>query len=272
MVINIAGDFDLARIANSGQCFRWEPAQGGGYRVLSRDKCMYLRRLGERAFHLSCNEAEFDETWRDYLDLAEDYAAIRSRVDPEADPFLWRAMEQEEGIRILRQDPWETLVSFIISQNKSIPAIRRSVNLLCEACGQKLTDARGEIYHAFPSPEQVATLNEGQLKACGLGYRWRYVRAAAEAVVTGGLDLAALRDANEEQAIAELTKLLGVGVKVASCVSLFGLHHTNAFPKDVWIKRILQNEYPQGYPFERYSPYNGIYQQYMFAYYRRVHG
>ena len=271
MVLGIADDFDLTRIAESGQCFRWEPAPDGGYRVLNRASCLYVRKLGERAFEFECDEAQFEETWRGYFDLAEDYAAIRSRVDPEEDPFLWRALEQEKGIRILRQDPWETLVSFIISQNKNIPAIRRSVNLLSEACGRRLEDARGEGYFAFPDPESVATLSEEQLKACGLGYRWGYVHAAADAVASGALDLEALRSACDEEAIAALTGLRGVGVKVASCVALFGLHHIDAFPQDVWVKRILENEYPQGYPFEKYSPYNGIYQQYMFAYYRRLH-
>lgn len=272
MVLENVDDFDLARIAESGQCFRWELVPDGSYRVLNGAECVYVRGLGERAFEFDCEESRFEEIWRDYFDLSEDYAAIRARVDPEEDPFLWRALEQEKGIRILRQDPWETLVSFIISQNKNIPAIRRSVSKLCEACGQRLEDVRGEGYFAFPDPESVAMLGEGQLKACGLGYRWSYVHAAADAVAGGALDLDALRSASEEEASAALTGLRGVGVKVASCVALFGLHHIDAFPKDVWVKRILQNEYPQGYPFDKYSPYNGIYQQFMFAYYRRLHG
>jgi N-glycosylase/DNA lyase len=271
MVLEIADDLDLARIADSGQCFRWEPAPSGGFRVLHGAKCLYVRELEANIFELSCDEAEFNDVWKGYLDLGEDYAAIRSRIDPQADPFLWRAMEDEKGIRILRQDPWEMLVTFIISQNKNIPAIRRSVNLLCEACGEKMTDARGEAYHAFPTSEAVAALSEEQLKACSLGYRGRYVHEAAMAVVSGGLDLEDLRGAGEDEAIAMLMELPGVGVKVANCVSLFGLHHVNAFPKDVWVKRILEKEYPHGYPFEEYAPYNGIYQQYMFAYYRNTH-
>lgn len=272
MVVEITDDFDLARIAESGQCFRWEQTQDGGYRVLSGARSLYIKKAGDQTFDLSCNEPEFDEVWRDYLDLTEDYATIRSRVDPEEDPFLCRAMEQEKGIRILRQDPWEMLVTFIISQNKNIPAIRRSVNMLCEACGPKLTDEQGKDYYTFPDPESVVSLGEDQLKKCSLGYRCRYVHDAAEAVAGGDLDLDALRTASEERTVAALTKVLGVGVKVASCVSLFGLHHTDAFPQDVWVKRILENEYPQGYPFERYSPYNGVYQQYMFAYYRNTRG
>lgn len=271
MVLEIVDDLDLARIADSGQCFRWEPAPSGGCRVLNGAKCLYVRELEAGTFELSCDETEFNDVWKGYLDLGEDYASIRSRIDPKADPFLWQAMEEEKGIRILRQDPWEMLVTFIISQNKNIPAIRRSVNLLCKACDEEMKDVRGESYHAFPVPEAVAALSEEQLKACSLGYRGRYVHEAAMAVASGELDLEGLRTADEDETIATLMKLPGVGVKVANCVSLFGLHHVNAFPIDVWVKRILEEEYPDGYPFEEYTPYNGIYQQYMFAYYRRTH-
>ena len=164
------------------------------------------------------------------------------------------------------------LVSFIISQNKNIPAIRRSIELLTEACGEPKYDQRGELFYAFPTPEALAELGEDELRGCSLGYRCRYVHAAADAVLNGVIDLDSLKEADEEHTIRSLCGLFGVGVKVANCVSLFGLHHIDAFPVDVWVKRILANEYPDGYPYERYRPYNGVYQQYMFAYYRNLSG
>ena len=112
-------------------------------------------------------------------------------------------------------------------------------------------------------------LPEEELKECRLGYRWKYVLSAAKAVLDGKIDLEGLREADEESTMAALTGLFGVGVKVASCISLFGLHHMDAFPVDVWMKRILAEEYPEGYPFEAYTPYNGLCQQYMFAWYRQ---
>ena len=160
------------------------------------------------------------------------------------------------------------LVTFIISQNRNIPAIRRSVELLAESCGERRTDSRGRPYHAFPSPSAVAALSEEELDQCRLGYRCRYVHAAAVSVLRKDIDLEQLRDADEEATIKDLCGILGVGVKVANCVALFGLHHLNAFPRDVWMKRVLAQEYPNGYPFDAYSPYNGIYQQYMFAWVR----
>ncbi|MBR1930563.1 MAG: DNA-3-methyladenine glycosylase 2 family protein, partial [Lachnospiraceae bacterium] len=146
---------------------------------------------------------------------------------------------------------------------------KHSIELLSQKAGEGKTDRRGQTYYVFPTPEAVAAMSEEELKACKLGYRWKYIHAAARDVVEGRLDLEALQGMEQQQALARLVELFGVGEKVASCVLLYGLHHMNAFPVDVWVKRILANEYPGGYPYEKYSPYNGIYQQYMFAYYRK---
>ena len=273
MIKHITDDLDLDRIAQSGQCFRWHKTEQNTYRIIAGGSCLYITPLGDGRFDLDCSEEEFNCFWSEYFDLRENYRKIRGRIDPDLDPFLWQAAEHEKGIRILRQDPWETLISFIISQNKNIPAICRSVELLAETCGEKRTDRRGIAYYAFPGPKAVAALSEEDLKGCKLGYRWKYVKAAAEAVVEGKIELEKMSEEDQmpgekDPTIAELTGLFGVGVKVANCVSLFGLHHVDAFPVDVWVRRILETEYPDGYPYERYFPYNGIYQQYMFAWYR----
>ena len=279
MVIQIDDDFDLDKIADSGQCFRWEKLCGssvllnGGstasYRIISGGDCLYISALGDGCYELDCTEDRYNRFWMDYFDLGENYRDIRDQIDSERDPFLWEAAKHEQGIRILRQDPWEMLITFIISQNKNIPAIRRSVEFLAESCGEKKIDSRGVEYYAFPTPGAIVSLSDEALKACKLGYRCSYVRRAAEAVAEGKLDLQSLLSADEECTLQELTSLYGVGSKVANCISLFGLHHLDAFPKDVWIKRVLSQEYPEGYPFAAYSPYNGVYQQYMFAYIRK---
>jgi len=257
MILGFTDDLDPDRIADSGQCFRWTKIEPSTYRIIAGSRCLYLTALGDNRYELDCSEEAFDAFWRSYLDLDEDYARIRARIDPKSDPFLSLAAENEKGIRILRQDSWEMLVTFIIS-----------VELLAEQCGEKRKDSRGEVYYAFPTPEAVAALSEEELNRCRLGYRCRYVHAAALSVLSGEISLEPLREADEETTLAALTGLLGVGMKVANCVSLFGLHHLNAFPRDVWVNRVLTQEYPKGYPFEAYSPYNGIYQQYMFAWYR----
>ena len=271
MRIQISDDFDLDRIADSGQCFRWtkrDDIRGLSYRIIAGEKCLYITALGDGCYDFSCTEEEYKHFWENYFDLKESYRGIRERIDPAQDSFLWEAAEHEKGIRILRQDAWEMLITFTISQNKNIPAIRRCVEMLSEMCGERMTDVWGRQYFGFPRAEAVAALSEDKLLSCKLGYRGKYVHAGAEAVRRGEIDLGALAAADERTTIAELTGLYGVGVKVANCVSLFGLHHVDAFPVDVWVKRILAREYPGGYPFEKHAPYNGVYQQYMFAYYR----
>ena len=272
MIIRITDDFDPDRIAQSGQCFRWEKKEGETWRIIAGKACLYITPLGDDRYEFECSEEEFDTLWREYFDLQENYQNIRGRIDREEDLFLWLAAKQEKGIRILRQDPWEMLITFIISQNRNIPAIRQSVELLAEKCGDKRIDSRGIGYYAFPEPDALAALSENDLKSCKLGYRCKYVHAAAQAVINGDIDLNSLLNAEENATINALTKLFGVGTKVANCVSLFGLHHVNAFPVDVWIRRVLKEQYPNGYPYEKYAPYNGIYQQYMFAYYRHKEG
>ena len=266
MIIRISDDFDPGKIAESGQCFRWERTETG-WRIPHADRCLLIEAAGEEEYRLDCTEADFQAVWRGSFDLGENYERIRARIDPDADPFLWAAAEREKGIRIIRQDPWEVLVSFILSQNKNIPAIRRCVRLLTEACGEKKRDSSGNAFFAFPGPEAILSVGAEGLAGCAVGYRAKYVLAAARAALDGRFCPEALMEAGEEETMEALTALFGVGRKVASCVSLFGLHHLNAFPRDVWINRILEREYEGGYPFAAYAPYNGVYQQYMFAYY-----
>lgn len=267
MVLYIDDDFDLDKIAESGQCFRWERV-GGGWRIPHKGRCLTIEKLSAKEYRLDCAQQEFETLWRPYFDLDESYAAIRERIEPERDPFLYRAAAYGRGIRILRQDPWETLISFIISQNRNIPAIRRSVELLCRAAGKPVDGGGGEPVYSFPTPEEILSLDREGLALCRLGYRDRYVLAAAERVADNKHWPEALAATDVGAAVAALTGFLGVGVKVASCVALFGLHRLDAFPVDVWMRRALSAEYPQGYPHDEYSPYNGVYQQYIFYCYR----
>ena len=271
-ILETKDDLELERIAESGQCFRWEKLDEDTYRVPHLSYCLIIKRTGDGRFLLSCSREEYERVWRKYLDMDTDYRSIRNLIRKEEDAFLYNACEYGKGIRILRQDPWETLISFIISQNRNIPAIKRSVEMLCRAAGKELKDPEGRTYFGFPSPEGIISMSEDDLDACRLGYRRGYVRATAEAVASGSIELVKLAGMSEEDTIRKLTSLYGVGPKVASCMSLFGLHHVDAFPIDVWIRRILEKEYPEGYPMEKYRPYNGIYQQYMFYYYRENNG
>ncbi len=271
MILKFSDDLDLKQIADSGQCFRWEELPDGSFRVPHKDSCLIIKKLSADSYELSCDEAEYERLWKDYLDADTDYRSIRRRISKKKDPFLYAAAEDQQGIRILKQDPWEALISFIISQNRNIPAIKRSIELLCERAGALRKDSAGREYYSFPTAKAINEMPDTALSECRLGYRDEYIRRTAAAMCDGSLDMGALMACNEEEAFDRLISLYGVGKKVASCVMLFGLHFVNAFPIDVWVKRILENEYPQGYPMEEYAPYNGIYQQYMFAYYRKLH-
>ena len=175
------------------------------------------------------------------------------------------AIEYGWGIRILRQDLWEMIISFIISQRKSIPAIRSSIESLCQAYGEDIVV--GDVnFKAFPKAEALSRLSLDDLKAHGVGYRDKYILAAANDVVAGRLDLDKLSNMDEEEARAALLDLFGVGIKVANCVLLFALHHVDSFPIDVWIQRVIDQEYGGQFPIEQYSGFAGIVQQYMFYY------
>lgn len=257
-------DFDVKKIADSGQCFRLNQLEAGRFQLTALGRCV---ELTERAddWALDCSAAELDKLWRGYFDLDTDYGAYRAAV-PEKDVYLTAAADFGRGIRILRQDPWEMLVTFIISQRKNIPAIRACVETLCSRYGEPI----GTTY-AFPTPAALAGANEEALRACALGYRAGYVLAAAQMADAGTLDLSALVSLEDDQLAESLMTVPGVGVKVANCVSLFGYHRIAAFPRDVWMNRVIHEHYRGRFPLYRYKGFAGVMQQYLF-YYARYEG
>lgn len=267
MEIQIA-DMDLAQIAGSGQCFRMERLEDGGWRLIAGKRCLKLYQIGEQSparFVFSCGEEEFKEFWHSYFDLGRDYGALRKCVDPQ-DVYLNQAVSLGWGIRILRQDLWEMIITFIISQQNHIPRIRRCVRLLCERYGECLEDSEGGKYYAFPEVRRLAEAKLEDLLACNLGYRANYIRKTAQMIAKGEVSLEAAAAMPYEQARDELKKLCGVGIKVAECVCLFALHHVDAFPVDTHISQMLSAHYPKGFPFDRYKGFAGILQQYIFYY------
>ncbi|MCR5558422.1 MAG: DNA-3-methyladenine glycosylase 2 family protein [Butyrivibrio sp.] len=268
MQIEIKDDFDLGKIADSGQCFRFNKC-GDGYSVVAGDKYVFVKEVGDDKYDFSCDEETFEGFWENYFDLETSYSGIRKLIDKKKDIYLYSASEFGKGIRILRQDPWEMLISFIISQRKNIPAIKASIEKLCALSGKKIaTDPEGNIIYSFPTPKELSKVSMDQLTACSLGYRDKYVHQAAMDVFSGACDLDSYKELSDEGLMEKLLALYGVGVKVANCEILFGYHRLNAFPKDVWINRVLELRYPQGFLFDKYAPYNGVMQQYLFFYSR----
>lgn len=259
-------DFDPAAIAESGQCFRMRALPGGGAALVAFGRALEVRPAGQGAFRFNCTPQEFEQVWRAYFDLDADYAQYRACCK-KRDEFLRAAMQCGRGLRILRQDPWEMLVCFLISQRKSIPAIRTAVEKLCAAFGRPLHTAQGSAY-AFPTAQALAGATPGTLEACGLGYRAKYVADAARRVAGGQLDLQALAALPTPQLRAKLLEVYGVGIKVAQCVLLFGYHRLEALPVDVWMDRVVQQVYGGQFP-RSYQKCAGVLQQYLFCYARQ---
>lgn len=264
MVVKKITNFSLEQIARSGQCFRMSRREDGFFDIISGSRWMGARQSGETCEFL-CTEEEFSEFWEDYFDLKQDYGEYISRIDKE-DVYLNAAVKLAGGVRILRQDIWEMIVSFLISQQNNIVRIRRCIENICEAYGNPMKNGRGEVYFTFPEPEALAGLEEDALKACNLGYRSKYVVRAARSVAEGSFDLEQLGTLPYEKAKEELLKLFGVGVKVADCICLFGLHHLEAFPVDTHISQALKKYYGDGFPMEKYRGIQGVIQQYIFYY------
>ena len=263
MLVRRIAHFDLGAIMDSGQCFRMREKAPGLYLAPAGGRAVTVQALGDERFAFDCTALEFEDFWADYFDLGTDYGRIIASIDP-ADGYLLRAADCGSGLRILRQDPWEVLISFILSQRKSIPAIRDCVERLCACFGQVI----GDGLCAFPTPAALAGAGEAALRGCALGYRAPYVLKTCQAVAGGQMDLQALRALDDEEMRRALMTLPGVGVKVANCVMLFGYHRLCASPVDVWIQRVIDEQYGGVSPFGRYGENAGVMQQYMFFYRR----
>ncbi len=264
-LIKTKGGADLDKIERSGQCFRWIFESPGEYIIPAFGKAVRVREAkgGIEVIPVSDNASEDDAAlWQKYFDADLDYSKIRKMIDS-SDTFLTEAARAGEGIRMICQDAFETLITFIISQRKSIPAIKTSVERICESVGRKIP---GTDIYDFPTPEELFKLSGEALSSCGLGYRASYIHSAAEAFFHGDLTDEYLSGLDDEELLNSLMSLNGVGVKVANCTALFAFHRLDLFPIDVWIQRALDAHYGGTFPLDEYHPYNGIMQQYIFAY------
>lgn len=242
---------NLHQIANSGQCFRWQQINDNTYKIPAFGKELTISQDGN-TFILSCDENEWNSLWKNYFDVDTDtnYNEVENIIMDSNDDFLKAAYQFGSGIRILRQDLWEMIISFIISQNNNIPRIKRSIQKLCDENNGKF-------------PEWYDLINM-DLADKGLGYRDEYIRNACYARATTFTD-----DDLEfgyANAKAQLMKIKGIGEKVANCILLFSLHYLDAFPVDTHIRKLLDREYNGEIPEWAESKYAGLFQQYLFYY------
>ncbi len=256
-------DLDLAQTLDCGQSFRWSERGDGSFDGVAFGKSVRVS-LSDHTLFIENADAGDEALWRSYFDLDCDYGAIRRDISA-IHPVLAEAAEYAAGIRILRQEPYEALCTFIISQNNNIKRIKGIVQRLCQCFGQPIGD--GE--YAFPTPQTMAALTAEDLAPLRAGFRARYLCDAAQKVADGTVDLEYCKTADYEDARGELMKITGVGVKVADCTLLFGMHRVEAFPVDVWMKRAMATLFP-GMTAEDFGDHAGIAQQYIF-HYSRMH-
>jgi N-glycosylase/DNA lyase len=253
--------FDLSLCLDCGQAFRWSEVEPELWHGVAFGRYLKLG-LKDGALTLYNTSAEdFDNIWRDYFDFDRDYGKIITEISE--NEVLASAAGFADGIRILRQEPWEALCSFIISQNNNIPRIKGIVERLCENFGEEIAEG----FYSFPSAERLASLTVEDLAVLRSGFRAKYILDAARKVASGEIDLEALKTEELDDAREKLMTIYGVGAKVADCTLLFGLSHIDAFPKDVWIKRAMAKLFDGELP-ACAVPYAGIAQQYIFHYAR----
>ena len=262
MRIYIEDDFNLEKIANCGQCFRAKEIENGIYRFITNKNVVYIKKLRENTFDVSCDNYEWQSIWENYFDMATDYKKIRREISKIND-YLKNAAQLGEGIRIIKQDPFETLISFIISQRKSIPSIKTSIERIAEKYGKPITTIYEKVY-TFPTLDEMKSASLLHLSTCALGYRAEYIKDAVDKVHNGIVDLEGLFKIGDEALIEELKKIHGVGDKVANCVALFAYHRVDRVPIDVWINRAIEEDFNGHNFFLDIKQNAGIAQQYVF--------
>lgn len=252
--------FSLAETLDCGQAFRWRCDENGVWSAIINGRLCRLSQNGSDITFYDCDEALFEAVYRRYFDIDRDYAAIISAIAE--NEILSQASAVAGGIRILRQDPWETVCSFIISQNNNIPRIKGIIDRLCENFGEAVPGG-----FSFPSCEKIASLQIEDLAVIRSGFRAKYILDAARKFASGEISVEKIETMPTDEARAELMKIYGVGEKVADCVLLFAFSRIDAFPKDVWIKRAMQVLFSGELP-ECAKQYAGIVQQYIFHFAR----
>jgi N-glycosylase/DNA lyase len=283
-------DFCLDDIFDCGQCFRWERQADGSYSGIVEGAFAnvaftpYPNKLTSGVVTINSNLHPYapvlrESFWRNYLDLDRDYGGIKRLLVTE-DAIMAKAVKMSPGIRILNQNKWETLISFLISQNNNIPRIKKCIEALCAQYGHRIGKLNGKPIYAFPTWETLSKLRENDLDICKLGYRAKYIVETARLVA---FDMGTCLESGERISTEKIEEYLlglsGVGPKVANCIMLFSMKKAEVFPIDVWIRRVMNRFYGMGednvsamkdYATRNFGTYGGIAQQYLFTYIRKI--
>ncbi len=278
-IISDLNNFKPELIFDCGQCFRFDSIDDRSFSGIAEGRIITISSISDGKYLLHGVTQEDFPGVADFLALDDDYTEMRQDIISSMienglpTETMERAMEVGEGIRILRQDKWEALCSFIISQNNNIPRIKKIINTLCTRYGEKIYDNKNEkIEFSFPSAEALFRAGEEEIFDCRTGFRAKYIFDAARRVASGETDLNEISMMSDSEADGELQKIKGVGPKVSACTLLFGFGRYSAFPVDVWVKRVMAKYYPEGTSPDSFGKYSGLAQQYLFYYERYLSG
>lgn len=277
IIIKDVRDFEPKHIFDCGQCFRWNEEPDGSYTGVAHNRVINVNKTGNDVILSNTNMEDFINIWYDYFNLGTDYGQIKKELS--SDPILKKAIKFGEGIRILSQDEWEILISFIISANNRIPMIKRAIELLSERYGNYIGEYNGKKYYSFPTADKLDNLTIEEVENCKTGFRAKYIVSAATIISSKETDIYRFVNLSTDDARKELMTFTGVGPKVSDCIMLFSMGKYDAFPIDVWVKRVMEYfylkedsklNYIQQYGQNKFGKYAGFAQQYLFYYAREL--
>lgn len=278
VVLENVKDFELPHIFECGQCFRWNKEDDGSYTGLAFGKVINLKKEGDNVYIDNTNHSEFMDVWHNYFDLERDYGIIKEELG-NLDDTMSTSVKFGHGIRILKQDEWEILISFIISANNRIPMIKKAIEALSKNYGEYIGAYRGKKHYSFPKPEVLYNLDITDIQFSGIGFRGKYILSAAKLVAQKEIDIYSLRNLATVEAREKLILFPGVGPKVSDCIMLFSMDKDDAFPIDIWVKRVMEYFYVdegtslkkiQNFAGDKFGDIAGFAQQYLFYYAREL--
>lgn len=276
LIIEDIKDFNTTHIFDCGQCFRWNKEEDGSYTGVVSGKVINVSQLGTKVIFDNLTLDDYHIV-KDYFDLDTDYEKIKEKVS--TDDIMKKAIDFGCGIRILNQDEWETMISFMISANNRIPMIKKVIENLSCKFGNFITSYRGRDYYSFPTPEQLAEAPVDKIIECKAGFRAPRIKDAAERFLNERDTIYNLKNKSYQEGLDYLKTYSGIGDKVANCILLFSMKQFDTFPVDVWVRRVMQTLYVdkdtsdkeiRRFAEEKFGDFSGYAQQYLFYYAREL--
>lgn len=269
LIINNINNLDLDNTICCGQIFRYEKLEDDSYIVILKDRVVKLKYIDNKLYIDSNNMDNIENVIREYLDLNRDYISIIENIK-ECDDVLGKYLDKSIGLKMIKQDPIECIVSYIISQNNSVRNIKNSLDLISYKFGDKVIFLNKE-YYLFPSIDKLSKISLEEFRECKVGFRDRYLVDIISDIVENRLNVNYIFEMNSEDSLRYLMSFRGIGMKVASCILLFAYGKYDVYPIDTWVKKYMDVNYGikderkiKDFCKEKYGKYSGLAIQYMF--------